>query len=188
MPHVPVTTWYLQMLDPRELRPKRSPRTDLALVRVAPPMPELNRFFYTAVGGDWFWFDRLPWSYQEWLDYLNRPELETWMLTAAGVPAGYFELELQPDNSVELAYFGLLPNYVGVGLGGHLLTCAIEQGWATGANRVWLHTCSLDHPHALANYHARGLRLYDEATATFDVPTQSCGPWPNAHSLSEPPA
>jgi GNAT superfamily N-acetyltransferase len=180
MPLIPVTTYYLEMRDPRELRPKRSPRTDIALVRVAPPMPELNRFFYTAVGGGWWWHDRLPWTYRHWLEYLNRPELETWMLTAGGLPAGYFELESQAGGDVEVVYFGLLPSAIGGGLGGHLLTFAIERGWAMGASRVWLHTCTLDHPQALANYQARGMRLYKEESEMKDEPVCPVGPWQGA--------
>lgn len=180
MPPTAVTTYYLEMLDPRELRPKGSPRGDLALVRIAPPVPELNRFFYTAVGGAWWWHDRLPWTYRHWLDYLERPELQTWMLSAAGIPAGYFELEAQADASVEVAYFGLLPGFIGAGLGGHLLTCAIERGFAMGARRVWLHTCTLDHPQALANYQARGMRLFKEESAIMEIAEKSCGPWPGA--------
>ncbi|MSQ95707.1 MAG: GNAT family N-acetyltransferase [Gemmataceae bacterium] len=180
MPPTRVTITYLEMLDPHDLRPKRSPRTDLALVRIDRPMPELNRFFYTAVGAAWYWTQRLPWTYQNWLDYLDRPELETWMLTANGTPAGYFELEMQPNADVEVAYFGLLPQFVGGGLGGHLLTCAIERGWAMGAKRVWLHTCSLDHPSALANYQARGMRQYKQEAAYEEVSPQPTGPWPGA--------
>src|SRR5437764_1115091 len=135
MPLTSVTTYYLEILDLRDLRPKRSARADLSLVHIDPPLPELNRFFYTTVGADWFWIDRLPWSYQRWLDYLKRPELETWMLAVNGVPAGYYELEAQPDANVEIAYFGLLPSFVGAGLGSHLLTCAIERGFARGARR-----------------------------------------------------
>jgi ribosomal protein S18 acetylase RimI-like enzyme len=150
------------------------------LVRVAPPMPELNRFFYATVGGDWHWTDRLPWTRQQWLDYLNRPEFETWMLTAGGIPAGYFELEKQPGESVEVAYFGLLPRFIGGGLGGHLLTCAIERGFALGGRRVWLHTCTLDHPQALANYQARGFRLFKEETELKEVAERPIGPWPGA--------
>jgi ribosomal protein S18 acetylase RimI-like enzyme len=172
MPLIPVTTYYLEILDPHYLRPKRSPRTDLVLVRITPPMPELNRFFYAT--------DRLPWTYQQWLDYLDRPELETWMLTVAGVPAGYFELESQPDRNVEIVYFGLLPSFVGSGLGGHLLTAAIERGFAMGAKRVWLHTCTLDHPQALANYQARGMVLYKEETEIKDEAERPSGPWPGA--------
>jgi hypothetical protein len=114
---VTVTTCYLEMTSPAELRPSCSTRGDLAFVQVMTPMPELNRFFYTAVGGDWFWTDRLPWSYEQWLAYLNRPELETWMLTVAGVPAGYAELEWQAEGDVEVVYFGLLPAFIGQGLG-----------------------------------------------------------------------
>jgi GNAT superfamily N-acetyltransferase len=181
MPPTPVTTYYLEMLDPQHLRPKRSPRSDVALVRIDPPMPELNRFFYATVGGDWHWTYRLPWTYQHWRDYLNRPELETWMLSARGIPAGYFELELQPENDVEIAYFGLLPSFVGGGLGSHLLTCAIERGWGMGARRVWVHTCTLDHPLALVNYQARGMNLYKQTTAVEEVAMQPVGPWPRAH-------
>lgn len=180
MPPTAVTTYYLETRDPRDLRAKRSPRRDLALVRLLPPMPVLNRFFYTAVGADWYWTDRLPWPYQRWLDYVNRAELETWMLTVQGVPAGYYELESQPSQDVEIAYFGLLPSFVGCGLGGHLLTCAIERGWAMGARRVWVHTCTLDHPQALANYEARGLHLYKEESKVEDVAARSPGPWPGA--------
>jgi GNAT superfamily N-acetyltransferase len=178
VPPKAVTTYYLEIRDPRDLRSKCSPRGDVALVRILPPLPELNRFFYTSVGGDWHWTDRLAWPYQKWLAYLDRPELETWMLTAAaGIPAGYFELESQAGQDVEIAYFGLLPSFVGAGLGGYLLTCAIERGWARGARRVWVHTCTLDHPQALANYQARGMRLYKEETAIQDVAPRSPGPW-----------
>ncbi len=181
MPLTPVTTYYLESLDPHDLRPKRSSRTDIGLVRIDRPIPELNRFFYTTVGGNWHWTQRLPWTYQNWLDYLDRPELATWMLTANGTPVGYFELEMQPQHQVEIAYFGLLPQFVGAGLGGHLLTCAIECGWAMGAKRVWVHTCTLDHSSALANYQARGMRLYKEETHVEDVAPHPIGPWPGAH-------
>lgn len=185
MPITAVTTYYLEMLDPRDLRPKRSPRTDVGLTRIDPPMPELNRFFYTAAGAGWYWHDRLPWTYLQWHTYLNRPELQTWMLTVNGTPAGYFELEGQPDANVEIAYFGLLPAFVGKGLGGHLLTCAIERGFAMNARRVWVHTCTLDHPQALANYIARGLTLYKQETRDEDLPAKSMGPWPGAGAFRQ---
>ena len=180
MPAMQVTTYHLEMLDPRHLRPKRSPRADVALVHIHPPMPELNRFFYTAVGADWYWHDRLPWTYADWRKYLTRPELETWMLAVNGTPAGYFELEAQADANVEIVYFGLLPAFVGAGLGGHLLTSAVERGFAMGAKRVWVHTCTLDHPQALANYQARGLRIFKTETAVVDEPSRPSGPWPGA--------
>jgi ribosomal protein S18 acetylase RimI-like enzyme len=177
---IDVTTWYLEMTAPSELRPKRSERSDLTLARVAPPLPELNRFFYTAVGGSWYWIDRLPWTRMQWLSYLDRPELETWVLSVAGTPAGYFELEEQAGKDFEIVYFGLLPSFTGLGLGGHLLTLAVERAWERGAARVWLHTCSLDHPGAMSNYQARGFRLYHTEVKSEELPKQSPGPWPRA--------
>jgi ribosomal protein S18 acetylase RimI-like enzyme len=175
-----VTTYYLEMTSPAQLRPKRALRTDLVLGRVLTPQPELNRFFYTAVGGGWYWYERLPWTYADWRKYLDRAELQTWVLSASGVPAGYFELEAQAGGDIEIVYFGLLPAYVGQGLGGHLLTCAVEQAWALNVRRVWLHTCTLDHPQALANYAARGFQVTRQETTDLVLPPQPLGPWPGA--------
>jgi GNAT superfamily N-acetyltransferase len=182
-----VTTYYLEMHDPSDLRAAARPHGEVDVLRVLPPCPELNRFFYTAVGGDWYWNDRLPWTYRQWLDYLKRPELETWMFTVNQLPAGYFELEQQGietgDIDVEIAYFGLLPHFLGKGLGGYLLTQAIERAWEIEATRVWVHTCTLDHPKALANYQARGMRIYKEETAVEEVAPEPIGPWPGAIPL-----
>jgi GNAT superfamily N-acetyltransferase len=156
-----VTTYYLETLRPADLRkPARAALAELTLVQAKVPCPELNRFLYTAVGRDWTWIDRLPWSREQWMRYLARPELETWVGYDSGTPCGYFEI----------AYFGLLPQFTGRGLGGHLLAAAIERGWAMGAARVWVHTCTLDHPAALGNYQARGMKLYREVTEEKEVP------------------
>lgn len=174
-----VTTTYLESHSPDELRPKRLPASaaDVAIVRVPKPFPELNRFFYATVGAKWVWYGRLPWTYEKWLKYLDRPELETWMVTVGGVPAGYVELEKQTDGSVNIAYFGIFAQFTGRSLGGHLLTFAIERGWQWGANRVWVHTCDLDDPRALPNYQARGLKIYKVETEPEDLPDAPLGPW-----------
>ena len=178
--NVDVTTYYLEMTDPHELRPKRLAHEDLEIKQAQVPSPELNRFLYTAVGGDWYWIERLNWTYQQWCDWLDRPALQTWVAYVSGTPAGYFELEAQAEGNVEIAYFGLLPHCVGKGLGGHLLTVALERAWRMDAARVWVHTCTLDHPSALANYCARGLRIYREETQAQEIPDSSPGPWPGA--------
>ncbi|MFO1350408.1 MAG: GNAT family N-acetyltransferase [Gammaproteobacteria bacterium] len=133
MPIQAVTTYYLEMRDPRALRPKRPGHIGLEIRQAQVPLPELNRFLYTAVGGNWYWIDRLGWSYAQWQDWVDRPELQTWVAYVTGTPAGYFELEAQAGGDVELAYFGLIPRFVGMGLGGPLLTAAIEQAWRMGA-------------------------------------------------------
>ena len=163
------------------MRPKSNPIHDLNIEQVKQPTPEFIRFLYTAVGGDWHWTDRLPWSYQQWQEWIDRPEFQTWVAYVSGSPVGYFELESQPGGNVEITFFGLLPSYIGRGLGGHLLTIAVEKAWQMGAYRVWLHTCSLDHPGALANYRARGFQVYHEETGSYEVPCRPPGPWPEAH-------
>ena len=153
-------TWHLQMLSPEELIPKTLlPETQL--VRLELPFPALNRFFYQEVGKLWQWTDRLNWSEEEWRKWVERENVQTWMLLLRGTPAGYFELDDQ-DGNVEVAYFGLLPQFLGKGLGGGFLTAAVEKAWEMGAVSVWVHTCSFDHPNALKNYQDRGFQIYRE--------------------------
>jgi GNAT superfamily N-acetyltransferase len=175
-----VTTWYLEMRDPALLRRSPVPAPAPQLVRAEIPSPALNRFLYTSVGGAWHWIDRLPWSWERWMQWLDRPEHQTWVMYVAGTPAGYFELEKQGDD-VEIAYFGIAADFIGRKLGGHLLTRTIEQAWAMGARRVWVHTCSLDHPVALKNYQARGMTVYKEESVQKDVGVAP-GPWPGAEA------
>lgn len=175
-----LTTRYLETTSPDQLVPARVPQPEPRVEQARVPLPELNRFLYTAVGGDWFWRDRLRWSYADWLRWLDRPEVQTWVLYDRGTTAGYVELEKQPGDDVEIAYFGLIPGFIGRGLGGHLLTVGIRQAWAMNARRVWVHTCTLDGPAALANYQARGLRVYREETVERSDPGAPDGPWPGA--------
>lgn len=177
-----LTTWYLEMRSPDELRPAIARAANFVVQQAAIPSPELSRFLYSAVGGDWYWIDRLGWSYARWREYLENPAIETWLGLLDGTPAGYFELEQQPNHEVELAYFGLLPQFIGRGIGGALLTAAVQRAWQLDAQRVWVYTCSLDGPHALANYQARGFRLYDQETEEIELPDEPPGPWPGARA------
>lgn len=179
-----VTTWYLEMLNPAQLQSALSDNPTLQVIQAEIPSPALNRFLYTSVGGDWYWLDRLSWTYDQWLAYLNRTQLQTWVAYVSGTPAGYVELEAQSGGNVEITCFGLMRQFTGKRIGGHLLTVGIQQAWAMGANRVWVHTCTLDGPYALANYQARGLQIYKEETHREDIPAQPIGPWPGAYGLS----
>jgi len=159
--HETSTIYYLEMLDRGDLRAKDAP-PGLEISMVAPPAFEVNRRFYKEVGATWEWTDRLPWSDEQWSAYVNRYELQTWTASVDGEPAGYFELEAQGAGDVEIVYFGLLDQYTGCGLGGAMLCEAVERAWSFGdARRVWLHTCTKDHPAALENYLRRGFQLYD---------------------------
>jgi GNAT superfamily N-acetyltransferase len=169
-----VTITYLEMTSPAQLRPAQAPELAFQVMRAEIPCPELNRFLYVSVGTKWIWYGRLPWDRKQWLTYLDRPELETWLAYARGTPAGYFELERQGDD-VEIVYFGLLPGFIGQGLGGALLTAAIQRAWQMGAARVWVHTCDLDHPAALANYQARGMVPYKVEQKLEELPEANRG-------------
>ncbi|GAA4286634.1 GNAT family N-acetyltransferase [Georgenia daeguensis] len=168
-----VTVTYLHMTDPAMLAPPSSPRPAFELVRVTEPDPDLNRGLYATVGGDWQWTDRLPWSREEWRAWLAAPGRETWLVRVDGEVAGYAELggvaaEDAGATDVEIEYFGLVPELVGRGIGGHVLADVLRQAWTLPgrwpalppARRVWVHTCSLDSPRALGNYRARGLQVY----------------------------
>jgi GNAT superfamily N-acetyltransferase len=173
---VDVTTTSLEMHNQSEFKPSTRNIPNLEIKRAEIPLPELNRFLYTAVGGDYFWIDRLPWTYSDWQTWLDRPELETWLAYLDGTVAGYFELERQDDN-VEISIFGLIPKLTGLGIGGVLLSHCIQRAWELQPARVWVHTCSLDGAQALANYQARGFKVFAQATKTENLPDQPPGAW-----------
>ncbi|MEV3854814.1 GNAT family N-acetyltransferase [Streptomyces sp. NPDC050095] len=185
---VTVTTWSLEQTSPSDLRPAAAPEgDDLRIVRAEVPSPEFSRFLYASVGGDIKWIDRLAWTYAQWEEQLGRVGAETWVAYEKGTPAGYVELDAQDDGVVEIVYFGLIPAFRGRRIGGHLLSYGIARAWdlaerwpeRTPTKRVWLHTCSLDGEHAMANYERRGFRLFRTETGEEpDVVTP--GPWPGA--------
>ena len=152
--------YQLEMCDRSAFRPKIAP-PEFQVDLVSPCDPTVNRQFYRDVGGPWQWTDRLAWSDDDWQRYVHRDELRTWVGRLRGDAVGYFELERQDDGNLEIAYFGLLPRYIGQGLGGPLLSAAVENAWTTPSiQRVWVHTCTLDHEHALKNYLRRGFRIF----------------------------
>ncbi|MGH3927772.1 MAG: GNAT family N-acetyltransferase, partial [Pseudonocardiaceae bacterium] len=106
----------------------------------------------------------LDWSEQQWSDLLARPGVRSWIARAGTDAIGLVQLEIHPRRDVEIIKFGLVPEFIGRGFGGHLLTLTTWLAWDAGGagsvDRVWLHTSSFDHPHALANYLKRGFRPF----------------------------
>lgn len=160
MPALQVTRTYLEMRDPSELQRALSGDPSIRIEQQRDCSIELFRFLYVEVGKNYHWVDRLPWTDEEIGTYLKQPEISLWLMTCEAEPAGYFELRKCEDGSTEIAYFGLLPKFIGRGLGKHLLTCAAEQAWTDGANHVWLHTCTLDDAAAMPNYLKRGFKPF----------------------------
>lgn len=151
------TITYLELTDPAQIvAPARQP-VGWRVQEVH--RPALNERLYKEIGRDFKWTDRLPWTAEEWTAHAAR--VQTWLLVpeGGGDVAGFYELDVR-DGAAEVAIFGLLPAARGLGLGGVLLTHALRRALER-APRVWLHTCTDDDPHALANYGARGLRVYD---------------------------
>lgn len=158
-----VITYYLEMKSEKELKGVEE-SNGLSVIEAEIDNYKLNKFLYQYVGEPWDWVDKLSLSDESWQRYVENPGLRTWVAYYKGSIAGYFELSVV-GRDIELVYFGLAQAFIGKGFGGYLLSFAIKQAWGIdGAKRVWLHTCSLDHPNALKNYEARGFKLYKTET------------------------
>lgn len=166
-------THHLEMASAEDFRPSTKQGLEFQVRRVEIPFPEFNWFMHQAVGVEYRWGGRENWRRKEWSEYVDRPELETWIAYVAGTPAGYYELERQTDGSVRIECFGLRGPFIGQGLGGPLLSEAVRRCWEMGANRVWLNTCSHDHPNALRNYLARGFKVVRETAGPPNPPRES---------------
>ena len=158
-PDMLITT-YLEMNDRNNFRPTYIDASDSKIIQMTQLDIEYYLFLYRSVGYQWRWYDRLRMPEKELEAILKSENLSIYVLYVRGVPAGYVELKKEGHNT-EIAYFGLRSNFIGRGLGKHLLSFGIEQAWEEGAERVWVHTCNLDGPNALANYRARGFVIYD---------------------------
>ena len=151
---------YLEMRDRAQLRPGQAPPVPAVRIeQVHDCPPSFWRYLYTEVGAKYHWHDRLSWTDEHIARYLADPALSLHVMWVSGAPAGYFELRVDADRSVEIVYFGLLDQFTGRGLGAYMLTHAVTTAWDTGALRVWLHTNTLDHPAALPNYLKRGFAI-----------------------------
>jgi len=163
-----VTRTYLELTSPADLRPVPAPDPAPRIERVGQCPASFYRYLYAEVGRAFRWTDRLGWSDEKIRGHLATRGLSLWLMTWEAAPAGYFELKPHPDGSVEIAYFGLLPEYIGRGWGKYLLSEAVRAAWSTRPTRVWLHTCTLDHPAALPNYLQRGFRAVREESYTVE--------------------
>jgi ribosomal protein S18 acetylase RimI-like enzyme len=166
-----VVRTYLELTDPSRLRGATIEDPSIRIRRAPSDAIALFRTVYRDVGAPFHWRDRDTWTDEMLHAHLQRPDTTFWVLTVDDDPAGFFELRQCVDGSVEIVYFGLAGRYIGRGLGKHLLTRAVEEAWALGGNRVWLHTCTLDSAAALPNYRARGFVPFKTETYEANLPT-----------------
>ena len=164
-----IDRFYLHIFSINELIKSDYKQINLEVILEKKPKIDICKFFYKEVGRDFFWRDRLKWRDQDWLDYINNDFFKLYILKYNNKLAGYYELFYDPRTfSMEISYFGIFKEFFGKGIGGYLLTDAILTSFNQKINKVWVHTCTLDHPNALKNYLARGMKIFKTEKIFFN--------------------
>ena len=164
-----VNRFYLEIKSLKSLNEVICPNEELILEKVSPPNIEINKFFYKNIGQKHRWVDRLIWDNLKWVSYIENNNVYTYILKLKDDLVGYFEI-INDENSKssEIAYFGILENFIGKKIGGYFLSEAIKICFNNYSNRVWVHTCTLDHKNALKNYLKRGMKIFREETININ--------------------
>ena len=152
---------YLEINSLKDLKEGRELSDEYSINKIEPINFQLNKFFYKNIGKNHKWVDRLIWTEQQWIDYVSSEKVKTYVFKKNDDLVGFFELVFHLDKKeIEIAYFGILEEYQNKKLGSLLLSEAIKKCFTENINRVWLHTCSLDHRNALKNYLDRGMKIF----------------------------
>ena len=159
---------YLEINSIQDLNNVSEPSEDYSLNLLEPINFQLNKFFYKNIGKKHKWIDRLVWTEEQWIDYVSNKNVKTYVFKFKEDLAGFFELISHGEKKeVEIAYFGLLEEFQNKKLGSYLLSQAIQKSFNESTERVWVHTCSLDHKNALKNYIARGMKIFKTETVNI---------------------
>ena len=152
---------YLEINSLQDLKEGYKPSEDYSLSLIDPVNFQLNKFFYKTIGKNHKWVDRLSWSDEKWITYVSSQQVKTYVFKFKDDLVGFFELIFHLDKKeTEIAYFGILEEYQNKKLGSYLLSEAVKKSFQNNINRVWVHTCSLDHKNALNNYISRGMKIF----------------------------
>jgi GNAT superfamily N-acetyltransferase len=152
-------------------RPRPMPPSPFRLVHWPAPNSDKYRALFRRVGGPWLWFSRLVMEEARLRTILEDPQVVVHaVVDRAGVEVGMLELDFRADATCELSYFGLVPEIAGKGHGGWLMAQALTLAWRKEVTRVWVHTCTLDHPAALGFYRRHGFVPYQRTIETFPDP------------------
>ena len=152
---------YLEINSLQDLNEGYKPSNDYSLCLINPIDFQLNKFFYKTIGKNHQWIDRLTWSEEKWINYVSSKNVRTYVFKYREDLVGFFELIFHLEKKeTEIAYFGILREYQNKKLGSYLLSEAIKKSFQNNINRVWVHTCSLDHKNALNNYISRGMQIF----------------------------
>lgn len=178
MPHPPLRAdgkiesviTHLEMTKPPARTPRPPPRSDLSVAQAVRPTVSFYRYLYHTIGEPWLWGDRRKLDDAALAAIVQDPRVAVHVLYAAGVPAGYAELDARVEGEIELGYFGIMPEFIGQKLGPYLLDWAVDTAWAQRPRRFWVHTCTLDHPSALPMYERAGFRPFKTEVEVADDP------------------
>ena len=152
---------YLEINSLKDLQESEKPSDDYIVKLIEPTDFQLNKFFYKNIGKKHKWVDRLIWTEEQWIKYVSNKNVKTFVLKNKNDLVGFFELIIHSERKeVEIAYFGILEEYQNKKIGAYLLSDAIKKSFQENVERVWLHTCSLDHKNALNNYLSRGMKIF----------------------------
>jgi ribosomal protein S18 acetylase RimI-like enzyme len=156
---------YLEINSLKNLKESAKSPQDYSLNLLDPINFQLNKFFYKNVGQKHKWTDRLVWTESQWINYVSNQKVKTYIFKYKNDLVGFFELIFHFEKKeVEIAYLGLLEEFQNKKLGSYLLSQSIKKSFVYDVNRVWVHTCSLDHKNALNNYIDRGMKVYKTET------------------------
>jgi GNAT superfamily N-acetyltransferase len=165
-----LVTTTMELREPQHRATALPLGTKVALLRAETPTVSFYRYLYNTIGGPAFWCERRRLDDDAIAALIADPEIEIYVLYVGGVPAGFAEFDLRREDEIELAHFGLVPEFLGPGLADYLLGWAVEEAWRRGPRRLWLHTTNFDHPTVLAAYQKAGFLAVRQETRRIDDP------------------
>ena len=166
---------YLEMTSYPKLPKRKSPVSAVAVIRAYNPTVSYYRYLYDAVGKPWLWYERRMLSDDELSKIIRHPEVYVYVIYVRGTPVGFSELDYRDSSDVKIAYFGLVPEYIGHGLGTYFLEKTVQTGWSEDVKRMWVTTCNFDHPRAISTYQKVGFSPYKQEIKIIDDPTDHMG-------------
>jgi len=164
-----VTRYYLKIESLNNFKDFHEKKEDFTIHKEKELDIGFVKFLYKEIGKDFHWRDRLLWSDQDWFNLISRADYQLYTLRILNDLAGYYEVLSDKEKNFEISYFGIFRQFFGKKIGSYLLSHAIKNLFNQGAKKIWVHTCTLDHPNALNNYLSRGMEVYKEEKIEFQV-------------------
>ena len=164
---------YLEMKKPKSYERESSRNENVSIIRAHEPLAGFYRYLYNTVGRDWLWYERNQLSDDQLESIIQNRKVKLYVLYVNGTPAGFGELDCRIDDEIELAYFGLIPQFIGRGFGSLFLRHLVQSAWTDEPKRVWVHTCNFDSPYAMVTYQKVGFSPYHQEEIFIDDPRMS---------------